>query len=395
MKIFLPIHLIGGLQERGGGGSLTVMLNRKRAASLIGISVFLAFSAAAKGEDCQDRLTALRAWAQSAEPSPFVATVRVWNRPSMTEAQARAALANIEGITDHPDRSRLERALLEALNDGWNEEYIFWHLSQTRQRIAVKRLHPNPQAEGRTDLAVDGRNAWSLGDSSMILVDTRKPPPNTELDKAVADIYRSTLDSLRNAGLNPHLSDARVESCQTTPDGRWTGRLAWSGGSSEIEVTGTVQPGGELRVEEVRVTKTTAASGLPNTRTRLSNFQNNPAWGRPIATLSERLDSQGQPVRRVRLVSIEPLDRAAIESYLVVPRDGETDPLVGPVSLTTISDLRPGGEGAKYRSGNSWTLIEEVRQDAQSRNRQPVIAVICAVVALAAISWFAWNRKGT
>jgi len=370
------------------------MNDKKRAAVWVGMSVCFALVGPTKAEDCVDRLTSLRAWAGSAEPSPFVATVRVWNRPAMTEAQARAALAKIEGITDHPDRAGLERALLEALNDGWNEEYTFWHLSETRQRIAVKRMHPNPRAGGRTDLAVDGRTAWSLGDTSMILVDTRKPPPNAELGKAAADIYRSTLDALRLAGLNPHLADARVVACQTSPDGRWTGRLAWADGSSEIEVNGIIQSGGDLRVEEVRVTKTTAASGLPNTRTRLSDFQNNPAWGRPIATLSERIDNQGQPVRRVRLVSIEPLDRAAIESYLVVPRDGETDPLVGPVSLTTISDLRPGGEGAKYRTGNSWTLIDGTSQPRTitARPWKTVIIVVGALSA-AAIGLF-FVRRG-
>ncbi|MCC5822800.1 MAG: hypothetical protein LAT64_05265 [Phycisphaerales bacterium] len=373
------------------------MKNRRIAAVCLGISACSGLAAPAWADDCTDRFESLREWARSAEPAPFVATVRVWRRPAMTEAQALAALANIEGIVDHPSRAELERALVEARNDGWNDEYTFWYLSETQQRVAIKTLHPDPDAVGRTDLAVNRRTAWSLGESSMTLVDTRRPPPQSDLGQAAQDIARSMVNSLAVTGLNPHLDDARVVSCQTTPDGRWTGRLAWADGASEIEVTGTVQPGGDLRVEKVRVTKTDAKSGVPNTHTRLSDFAYNPAWGRPMAQLSEVIGGDGRPVRRVQLVSIEPLDPAEAESYLIIPEDGGTDPLVGPVSLRTYSDKRPGGKGSLYRQGDTWIPVESLRQGngalSQSESKRPLIAAVAAgIVVIGVLAWFLVRR---
>ena len=374
------------------------MMHNRLAAACLGVSACLGPAAAALADDCTDRFEALREWARTAEPAPFVATVRVWRRPAMTEAQALAALANIEGLVDHPDRAGLERALVEARNDGWNDEYTFWYLSDTQQRVATKTLHPDPDAVGRVDVAVDRRVAWSLGDDSMMIVDTRKPPPQSDLGKAAADIARSMVMRLAVTGLNPHLDDAHVVSCETTPDGRWTGRLAWGDGASEIEVAGTVQPGGDLRVERVHVTKTDAKSGVPDTHTRLSDFAYNPAWGRPIARLSEVIGPDGRPVRRVQLVSIEPLDPAEDESYLAVPEDGGTDPLVGPVSLRSYSDKRPGGKGSLYRQGDTWIPVESLRRgngaQSQSESKLPLIAAISAgVVAIAVLAWFLVQRR--
>lgn len=292
------------------------------------------------------------------EPTPFVATVRVWRRPAMTEDQALAALANIQGLIDHPSRPALERALVEARNNGWNDEYTFWYLSDTRQRVAIRTLHPDPDAVGLTDVAVNRRTAWSLGEDSLTLVDTRNPPPHADLGQAARDIARSMVDSLAVTGLNPDLDNARVVSCETMPDGRWIGRLAWGDGASEIEVAGTVQPGGDLRVERVQVTKTDAKSGVPDTHTRLSDFAYNPAWNRPIARVSEVIGADGRPIRRVQLVSIEPLDPAEAELYLAIPEDGGNDPNRGQVVLRSVSDLRSGGEGSRHRAGDEWKRFE-------------------------------------
>lgn len=308
----------------------------------------------------------------------------------MTEGEALAGLSKIQGLIDHPERDRFEQGLFEARNGGWTDEFRFWHIADNRQRVSFGPVGDKLS----TDMAVDGVTAWSLGQTGLIITDARKPPAQTDLARAIDDMFQTRIDYLRVAGLNPHLRDAQITECKTNADGSWSALLAWNNGASEIKIAGSTANSDDLRIEEIRVTKSDRPSHSPPTWTRLSNFRSTPVWDRPIAWTVERVGDDGQVVSRLELHSIELIEPREVVALLAVPKDGTSDPIRGEISLVSISDLRPGGDGVLVKDGEVFKKVEGLQDAVPSSSAGKLWAGIVAGLAVIGILvWFGASRK--
>lgn len=373
--------------------------NRLGAIALLAAALLAALPAPAMAaEDCAELLLSMRerSWASRGWPGPFRVSYRVWHPPEMSEEAARAGLRAIEGLPDHPDRERLERALLEAEAGGWLEPETIWYFGDDRLRYSSSHTTARPGHTSRVDIGVDGEDYWTLGNHSMTLVRARTAPEDLNQRRYVHRMLGSVVGLAAAPGLYAHLDDVRLESCRA--DGQtWSAVWSRDDGRKHFTVSGVVAPDGELLTTEMRATMVDGQPRDTGGSIELSRHAYDAVFARSVPRLIRRLGDDGRPIRVYEILAIDRADPGEADALVRRPDPGDTDPVRGEVAYRTVTDWRSGSPSVTtWAAGTGWTAPANAPQIQARANTVSVRAVLLAGAGVlllgAATAW--WFLSG-
>jgi hypothetical protein len=282
----------------------------------------------------------MRSAAQQPIPAPFVITTRIWRPPEMNLAQARAELARIQGLPDHPDRDRLEAALRAAEAEGWQFDETIYYFGPDRARYTVDDTGVTPGTPSPVDLGVNGKERWTLGREHLALFDASTVDPSMDHARTIRRQLESALMIMAGAGTFAHVADARLISCEITGTA-WSAVWSMGGGQTRIQARGTVTSTGGLRTLSQQSIQLPAPHE-PGKIVRFSDHRFSTVFGREIPFLMESVNASGEVTRREQIVRLEHADPALAERLTRTPGPDHSDMIRGRHSAPVLTDWRDG-----------------------------------------------------
>lgn len=329
--------------------------------------------------DCNSALRDLRTAAQQPIPAPFVITTRIWRPPELSLAQARAELARIEGLPDHPERQRLEDALRAAEAEGWQFDETIYYFGPDRARYSVDDTGATPGTPSPVDLGVNGKERWTLSREHLALFASDTVDPSMDHARTIQRQLDSALMIMAGAGTFAHVADAHLTGCEIT-DNAWSAIWSMGGGQTQIQVRGTVTSTGNLRTLIQQSIKLPPPHKLGNL-VRFSDHRFSPVFGREIPFAMETVNAAGEVTRREEIVRLEVIDPALADRLIPTPGPEHPDMLRGPVQSPILTDWRDGTPSVHLVSANGTTQEIPPARGPTGRTRSGWFVITAACLA--------------
>jgi hypothetical protein len=332
-----------------------------------------------------------RSWAIQGWPEPLKVSFRIWEPPEMSESQARESLRAIEGLPDHPDRTRLEQALTIARSGGWSDPETIWYFGKNRLRYHTIDTRSRIGHASRVDMGVDGDSYWTLSNTTLTLVRERTAPDNLNQRRYITRMLESVLGVAAAPGLYAHLKDVRLASCES--DGNlWSAVWTRENGQTRLQVSGRLDPGGELLTTHARATVVRGEPQGDNGGVSFDRHEYSDVFMRSVPRVI-RMGPSSAPRRIYEILEITRPDPSESIELVKQPERGQVDPIRGSVSFDVMTDWRSGNPQVKVVDGqDGWTVPTNAPQSVRANgSTRSTIVIFGAILAVGTLGFW-WFR---
>lgn len=257
----------------------------------------------------------------------------------MTDSELEAARQSIAGKPDHPDRFKVAAEEKRIARGADVVEYELWYGGPERWRFNQTEL----SAEGQhVDMALAGTESWQMSPEQIQYLRSDSAPPgfepSTRQGLFVADVRQCVLGALSLGGQ----SEKKVVYAETSPDGRWRGRVRRGDGGFEWDCSGRFE-GDQLSITERRAFQLNRGNREQYGKVGYSGQEFNSFLQERVFTRMDVELRDGTRSSSLALVLIDPLEQGELREVLRRPVLGGADVVRGAVAASQAVDHRDSG----------------------------------------------------